>query len=81
MTREQIMKDLNDIFINNFDDDSIVLQDSTTSKDIEYWDSLEQVNIIMACEKKWNFKFNIEEISKMKNVGEMVDLIYQKVFK
>lgn len=79
MGREQIMKELNEIFISNFDDDEIVLSDETTSADIEYWDSLEQINIILACEKKWNLKFDIEEINKMKNVGEMVDLIYRKV--
>ena len=79
MTREQIMKELNDIFIANFDDEDIVLTDETTSADIEYWDSLEQINIIMACEKKWNLKFNIQEVNKMKNVGEMVDMILEKV--
>ncbi len=79
MTREQVLKELNEIFIANFDDDKIVLNDETTSADIEYWDSLEQINIILACEKKWNLKFDIEEINKMKNVGEMVDLIYRKV--
>ncbi|MCI8972538.1 MAG: acyl carrier protein [Lachnospiraceae bacterium] len=79
MTREQVLKELNEIFIANFDDDEIVLNDETTSADIEYWDSLEQINIILACEKKWNLKFDIEEINKMKNVGEMVDLIYRKV--
>ena len=73
------MKELNEIFIANYDDDEIVLNDETTSADIEYWDSLEQINIILACEKKWNLKFDIEEINKMKNVGEMVDLIYRKV--
>ena len=104
MTREQVLKELNEIFIANFDDDEIVLNDETTSADIEYWDSLEQINIILACEKKWNLKFDIEEwdslehinlimavgaefaikfkmgeVSAMKNVGEMVDLIYRKV--
>ena len=79
MTREQVLKELNEIFIANFDDDEIVLNDETTSADIEYWDSFEQINIILACEKKWNLKFDIEEINKMKNVGEMVDLIYRKV--
>lgn len=79
MTREDIMKDLNDIFIDVFDDESIVLTDETTSDDIEFWDSLEQIHIIMACEKKWKLKFNLDEISAMKNVGEMVDMVLRKV--
>lgn len=79
MSREEVLKELNEIFVSIFDDDDIILRDNTTSEDIEYWDSLEQINIILACEKKWNLKFDIEEINKMKNIGEMVDLIFSKV--
>ena len=79
MSREEVMTQLNEIFIEVFDDDSIVLTDETTSDDIEYWDSLEQINIILSCEKKWNLKFDVNEVKKMKNVGEMVDLICDKV--
>ena len=79
MTREDIMKELNDIFIDVFDDDNIVLTDETTSEDIEFWDSLEQIHISMACEKKWNLKFKLDEIAQMKNVGEMVDMVFGKV--
>lgn len=79
MSREEVMKQLNEIFIEVFDDDSIILTDETTSDDIEYWDSLEQINIILSCEKKWNLKFDVNEVKKMKNVGEMVDMIYDKV--
>lgn len=79
MNRNDVMKELNEIFIDNFDDDSIVLSDSTTAADIEYWDSLEQINLILACEKKWQIKFELDEIAKMKNVGEMVDMIFKKV--
>jgi|P827metagenome_2_1110787.scaffolds.fasta_scaffold00038_167 acyl carrier protein len=79
MSREEVMTQLNEIFIEVFDDDSIVLTDETTSDDIEYWDSLEQINIILSCEKKWNLKFDVNEVKKMKNVGEMVDMICDKV--
>lgn len=79
MSRDEVMKILNEIFIDNFDDDSIVLTDTTTAADIAYWDSLEQINIIMACERKWGVKFDLDEIAKMKNVGEMIDMIVKKV--
>lgn len=79
MSRDEILIALNEIFITNFDDESIILTDHTTADDIEYWDSLEQINIIMACEKRWGLRFNLEEINKMKNVGEMVDMITEKV--
>jgi len=79
MTRAEALEALNEIFVTNFDDDEIVLTEDTISADIEYWDSLEQINIIMACERKWGLKFDLEEINKMKNVGEMVSLLVDKV--
>ena len=48
MTREEVMKKLNEIFCNVFDDETIVLKDETNAEDIEDWDSLEQINLIVA---------------------------------
>ncbi|MEG2525401.1 MAG: acyl carrier protein, partial [Oscillospiraceae bacterium] len=58
-----------------FDDDSIVLTESTTSDDIEDWDSLEQINILVALERVFSTKFSVNDVENLKNVGEMVDLI------
>ncbi len=79
MTREEIFETLTDIFRDVFDDEDIELTDATTSDDIEDWDSLEQINLVVACEKKFNVKFDMSEIQKLKNVGEMVDTILSKV--
>ena len=79
MTRNDIFKKLNTIFRNNFDDDDIMLTDVTSSKDIEDWDSLEQINLVVAIQDEFKIKFNIDEVNAMKNVGEMVNFILEKI--
>lgn len=74
MTREEIFEGLNEVFSDVFDEE-ITVTDSTTADDIEDWDSLEHINLIVAVETKFGIKFNIGEVNKMKNVGEMVDII------
>ena len=76
--REEIYVILNEIFRDNFDDDSIVLSDETSSSDIEDWDSLEQINLVAAIQNKFKVRFSVDEVNSMKNVGEMVDLILKK---
>ncbi len=79
MTREDVYKKLNEIFCDIFDDESIVLSDDTTADDIEDWDSLEQINIINQCEAEFGIKFNMKEVTSLKNVGEMVNIILEKL--
>ena len=79
MQREEIFKKLNGIFRNNFDDDSINLAEETSAEDIDDWDSLEQINLVVAIQDQFGIKFNIEEVSSMKNVGEMVNYIQFKL--
>ena len=79
MTRGEVFKKLNVIFRNNFDDEDIVLSDETSSADIEDWDSLEQINLVVAIQDEFNVKFNIDEVNAIKNVGGMVDFILEKI--
>jgi acyl carrier protein len=79
MKREEVLKILTSIFQNNFDDEKIKLTDATSSVDIEDWDSLEQINLVVAVQDAFKIKFNIEEVNSMNNVGEMVDFIMKKV--
>ena len=72
---EKIYEELNEIFRDIFDDDSIELTPETNSDDIEDWDSLEHINLVVAIEKKFNIKFSMDEVTGMKNVGEMVQII------
>lgn len=79
MTRVEVFEKLNTIFRNNFDDEDIKLSDETSSADIEDWDSLEQINLVVVIQNEFQVKFNIDEVNAMKNVGEMVDFIMDKI--
>ena len=75
MNRTEIMAKLNEIFCDVFDDEDIVLSDDTTADDIEDWDSLEQINLLVAIEKQFNIKFQLADVADLENVGAMADLV------
>ena len=79
MNREIIHDTLQLIFQYIFDDSAIYLQDSTTAADIEDWDSLMQINLIVAIEEEFQIKFKLSEVEKLRNVGEMIDAIAGKI--
>lgn len=69
---------MNEIFRTVFDDEDITLHDETNAEDIEGWDSLEQINLIVAIENEFGMMFDMSEVADLANVGEMVDLILSK---
>jgi acyl carrier protein len=73
--REEIFARLTTLFRDFFGDKSIVLTDKTTADDIEDWDSLEHISLIAKIEKEFGMRFKMAQVTKMKNVGEMVDII------
>ncbi len=77
MTREEVYERLNKVFQEVFDDDSITVNDDTTSDDIEDWDSFEHINLVVAVEEEFSFKIPMGKVVTMKNVGEMVDIIME----
>mgnify|MGYP000989739472 CR=1 FL=1 len=79
MTREEIFIGVRDIFRDIFDEDDLVIQDATTSDDIEDWDSLNHINLVSAIEKEFSIRFALGELSTLKDVGAMVDLIVEKL--
>ncbi len=73
-TRER----LQEVFQDVFDDDEIEITRETTADDIDMWDSLTHVQLIVAVEKEFGVRFSTVEVMKMKNVGEFMDLIDKK---
>ena len=73
-----MIKKLLPIFQNVFDDDSLVLYESTNASDIDGWDSLAQIRLIVAIEKLFKVRFSAAEIVKLQNVGDMIKLISKK---
>lgn len=79
MTREAIFEKLTEVFRDVFDDEEIVLEESTNAMDIEEWDSLAQISLIVAIEQEFSIKFTMQEVTEMKNVGEMVSVLLERV--
>ena len=79
VSREEIMKRVTGIFRDVFDDEELMIYDSTNSDDIEDWDSLEHIALIVSMEKEFGLKFDIKEVNKLENVGEMIDLIKKRL--
>jgi len=61
-----------------FDRPDIVVSREMTAADVEEWDSLSHVNLVVAVEKEFGLHFTLAEIKPLKNVGEMLDLIRRK---
>ncbi len=78
MAQQNINERLNEVFRNVFDDDEIIVDRETTADDIEDWDSLEHIRLIGAVEREFGVKFSMKEVSTMKNVGEMIDIISER---
>ena len=78
MTTAEIMPRLTAVFRDVFDDDSIVITPNTTADDIDDWDSIEHITLIGAVEAEFGVKFRMGEVSGMKNVGEMINIIAQR---
>ena len=79
MDKEEILKKVQDIFKDVLEDEDIELSYNTTSNDIEGWDSLNHIVLIVEIEEKFNFKFKLEEIRSFKNIGEMCDIILSDI--
>ena len=75
MDMQEIFEAVQEIFRDNFDDEELEITRETNSDDIEDWDSLEQINLLTAMEKKFGLKFKLEDVRGLKNVGDLLDLI------
>jgi acyl carrier protein len=78
MERETIVYKLTDVFRKVFNNEALELRDNLTANDVENWDSLSHMILISEIENTFNVKFRLKELNKMRNVGEMIDLLIQK---
>lgn len=78
MTTEEIIREVNAIFTDVLDNPDIVLSYETTSSDIEEWDSLNHIQLVVAIEKHFRIRFTAAEIVNFSNVGEMCEAIGKK---
>jgi len=79
MERSAILEKLNGIFTDVLDNDDIVISETSTANNIEEWDSLTHIQLVVAIEKSFKVKFTTYEIQTWKNVGDMVNNIQGKL--
>ena len=78
MDRSEVLKQINEIFIDTLDNEKLVIDETTQATDIDEWDSLTHIQLVVALEKKFNIRFTTSEIQEWKNVGEIIDCILSK---
>ena len=78
MEKSEIVSRLTPIFRDVFDNDALVVSDGMTAADVPTWDSLSNINMIIAVEKAFGVKFSIKDVRNLKNVGELLELIKRK---
>ena len=79
MSREEVLKKINEIFVDAFDKEDLVINYETVSGDVDGWDSLMQMNLIEMIEDEFQIKFDMDEIVGMENVGAMVDIVMSRI--
>ena len=78
MNNAPIWEKLTDIFRDTFEEDQLTIGPETTANDIEDWDSLSHIQLLVAIEKSFEMRFNTGEVAGLANVGEMVELISRR---
>ena len=78
MTSDDILAQLRELMIDVFDVDDLQITPATTAEDVEEWDSLSHVRLVVAVERKFGIKFKNSEIEGLKSVGDLVNLIEAK---
>lgn len=79
MDKNEILSQVQNIFHDILDNESIVLTSETTANDVDDWDSLTHIQLVVAIEKHFKIKFKSIEILSWKNVGEMIVNIQDKL--
>ena len=73
------MNQINVVFRDTLDNEDLEIKEETTANDVEEWDSLTHIQLVVAVEKNFKVRFTSKEIQSWKNVGEMVESIQKKI--
>lgn len=78
MERSEILQQINAIFIDTLDNEDVVIEEATQATDVDEWDSLTHIQLVVAIEKHFKIRFTSKEIQSWNNVGEMLNCIQEK---
>lgn len=79
MSRNDLQEQLKEIFLGIFDNEGIEIKESTTPEDVEEWDSITHIQLVVALEKHFNTRFTSKEIQNWNSVKEIMDCISSKL--
>jgi acyl carrier protein len=79
MERKEIVSKLTSVFRTIFNDNTLILSDELTANDVDNWDSLSHMILITEIEKSFSIKFKLKDLNKMRNVGDMIEIIMLKL--
>lgn len=79
MEKQEIIEKLTNVFHDVFNDNSIVLRDDMTAKDVENWDSLTHMLMITKVEEVFGIKFKLKELNKLKQVSDLIATVESKL--
>ena len=78
MNRNEVIEKLTPIFRKVFSEPNLELKDERTANEVERWDSLSHMMMITEVEKEFGIKFKLKDLNKMKQVGDLINLIESK---
>ena len=79
MTEIETYNALQEVFRSVLEDESITLTSTTTAEDLDGWDSMNHIFIVVELEKRFSVKFQAAEMEELKNIGELVAVLHQKI--
>ena len=78
MDKQNILEDLQNIFVDVFDSEDLRINLETNASDIEGWDSLAHINLIAAIQEEYDIRFSMDDVTSMKSVNDMIEVIMRK---
>ncbi len=78
MNQDVLLERLNEVFRSVFDDPDLTVSSATTAKDVPGWDSIVHITLVIEIERTFNVKFQMSEIEKLRNVGDLLSILAAK---
>ena len=78
MDKQNILEELQNIFVDVFDSEDLRINLETNASDIEGWDSLAHINLIAAIQEEYDIRFSMDDVTSMKSVNDMIEVIMRK---
>jgi acyl carrier protein len=79
VNKDQILSDVTQIIRDVLDTPDLAVTEATSADSVEGWDSFNHINIVVAVESHFGVKMHTAEIEELRNVGDLVELVHEKL--